>query len=286
MECDSMDVFTWNPPAWAVPIWDQTPPGFDPAIGQPAPTLTPFLAQPASADGLTAAVVVLPGGGYGMKAQHEAEPVARWLNQLGISAFVLDYRVAPYRHPIPLLDARRAVQLVRARAAEWKIDPGRVAVLGFSAGGHLASSCGTHFEQIESGVVDEVSAHSFHPNALVLCYPVISFGPFRHQGSMENLLGENPQATAVEALSNETQVSKQTPPTFLWHSANDEPVPVENSLLFAQACSACAVPFELHVFADAEHGVGLAEEHPSAAPWTGLCARWLASLGFVTQSGS
>jgi acetyl esterase/lipase len=273
-----MDDFTWKPPASAIPIWGSQPPGFDPAYGQPVPTLTPYLV---SARGLTAAVVIFPGGGYGMKARHEAEPIALWLNQLGISAFVLDYRVSPYRHPIPLLDARRAVQLVRAQASVWQVDPQRVAVLGFSAGGHLASTVGTHFEEIETSVDDEVDALNYHPNALILCYPVISFGPFGHVGSKENLLGSSAPPELQAALSNETQVSKQTPPTFLWHSANDEAVSVENSLMFAQALSACAVPYELHVFADAPHGVGLAQDHPSAAPWTGLCARWLGSLKFA-----
>jgi acetyl esterase/lipase len=272
-----MDDFTWKPPAAAIPIWQGEPPGFDKDFGQPVPTLTPYLTR---ASAPTAAVVVLPGGGYGMKARHEAEPVANWLNQLGLSAFVLDYRVAPYRHPIPMLDARRAIQLVRARAAEWRVDPNRVGILGFSAGGHLASTAGTHFEAVDSSVDDPVSAQNFRPDTLILCYPVISFGPFRHQGSMENLLGKNPPPELQESLSNEQQVTPHTPPTFLWHSANDPAVSVENSLLFSQALSACAVSYELHVFADAEHGVGLAQDHPSAAPWTGLCARWLDSIGF------
>jgi acetyl esterase/lipase len=272
-----MTVSDWTPSPSTVPLWPGTPPGFQAEIGQPPPSLTPYLAGAGSPRG---AVVVLPGGGYGMKAAHEAEPVARWLNGLGISAFVLDYRVAPYRHPVPLLDARRAIQLVRARARAWSVDPGRVGILGFSAGGHLASTAGTHFEAIPATPDDVVSARPFRPDAMVLCYPVISFGRHRHQGSMENLLGLDPPEALRDSLSNELHVTAQTPMAFLWHTANDEAVPVENSLLFAGALSAHQVPFELHVFADGVHGVGLAEGHPSAGPWTGLCARWLSAQGF------
>jgi len=223
---------------------------------------------------------MLPGGGYMMKAAHEGEPIARWLNSLGISAFVLDYRVAPYRHPVPLLDARRAVQFVRARSAEWNTDAARVAVLGFSAGGHLASTLGTHFEALSAETNDETSRQNFRPDALILCYPVISFGQYRHHGSMENLLGSNPSDELRQSLSNELQVSKDSPPAFVWHTASDASVPAENSLLFAGALSACRVSFELHVYASGEHGLGLAEGHPSAAPWPDQCARWLHNQGF------
>ncbi len=272
-----VEVNDWKPTSSALPLWKETPPGFNPDFGQPVPTLTPFLAQPGASG---SAVVVLPGGGYGRKAAHEAAPVARWLNKLGISAFVLDYRVAPYHNPIPLLDARRAIQQVRCRAQEWDIDPNRVGILGFSAGGHLASTTGTHFEAIP-GPEDDVSAFSYRPDAMILCYPVISFGPYGHVGSMENLLGSNPPHDLCVAFSNEKQVTDQTPPAFLWHTQDDQSVPVENSLLFAEALRAHHIPFELHIFASGQHGVGLAEGHPFAEPWTGLCARWLWNLGFA-----
>jgi len=272
-----MNVNDWTPPKTAIPLWSGAPPGFKAEYGQPAPTITPYLKKD---NRLHGAVIVLPGGGYGRKAAHEAEPVARWLNHLGLSAFVLDYRVAPYRHPIPLLDARRAVQIVRSRAQEWKIDPARVGILGFSAGGHLAASAGTHFEEIEAGEPDGISRLSFRPSFLVLCYPVITFGNFRHHGSMENLLGPNPPDALRESLSCELRVTNQTPPSFLWHTANDATVPVENSLLFAGALAASRIPFELHIFADGEHGVGLAAGHPSAGPWTSLCAQWLRRVAF------
>ncbi len=147
-----MTVTEWSPPDFSVPLWPGTPPGYETVYGQPVPTLCPYLVRSGNPSG---AIVVLPGGGYGIKAAHEAEPVARWLNSLGISAFVLDYRVAPYRHPIPLLDSRRAIQLVRHHAREWSINPAKVGILGFSAGGHLASTTGTHFETIGFGEPDE-----------------------------------------------------------------------------------------------------------------------------------
>jgi acetyl esterase/lipase len=267
----------WNPPASAVPIWDGTPPGYQPKYNQPFPTLTPFLVNSGRPSG---AVVVLPGGGYGRKAEHEAEPVARWLNTLGISAFVLDYRVAPYRHPIPMLDARRAIQLVRSRAAVWAVDPDRVGILGFSAGGHLASTTGTHFEAASIDAISSLSQFSFRPNAMILCYPVISFGEFAHVGSMENLLGPQPEGSQRKWLSNEQQVSAETPPTFLWHTADDQSVPVENSLRFAEALARNKVNFELHVFEHGDHGVGLAQAHPYAGSWTELCGAWLKNIGF------
>jgi acetyl esterase/lipase len=227
--------------------------------------------------------VVLPGGGYQVKAAHEAVPIAQWLNSLGIAAFVLDYRVAPYRHPIPLLDARRAIQLVRCRAGELSIDPARIGILGFSAGGHLAASAGTHFEAYDSIYLpeDEVSAFSFRPDAMVLCYPVISFIQNFHLGSIDNLLGPDSSLELRSSLTNETRVTAQTPPAFIWHTSDDGSVPVENSLLFARALSACNIPSELHVFAHGIHGVGLAKNHPYAEPWTELCARWLGNLGFA-----
>ena len=273
------EIFTWTPPSRALPIWEETPPGYQPEYSQPVPTITPYHA---SSSQPRAAVVVLPGGGYGMKAAHEAEPVALWLNALGISAFVLDYRVAPYRHPIPLLDARRAIQIVRCHAEEWEIDPERVGILGFSAGGHLASTAGTHFEEL-TGADDAVSRFPYRPNAMILCYPVISFGRYRHHGSMENLLGLNPAEDLRDHLSNEKQVSDQTSPAFIWHTANDQAVPVENSLLLAAALSEHQIPYELHIFASGEHGTGMAQGHPYAGPWSDLCARWLNNLGFVEQ---
>ncbi len=241
------------------------------------PQITPYLLDSTTP---APAIVVCPGGGYAMRAAHEAEPIARWLNTLGIAACVLDYRVAPHQHPAPLSDAQRAIRLVRSHAADWRINPAQVGMLGFSAGGHLVATAGTHFDNGVSKATDAVERQGCRPDLLVLCYPVISFGPQGHHGSMVNLLGADPPADLRADLSNETRVTADTPPTFLWHTADDEGVPVANSLLFAQALASHGVHFELHVFAQGRHGLGLALEDPRVGAWTGLCARWLALQGF------
>ena len=168
-------------------------------------------------------MVVCPGGGYGHLAiDHEGEQIARWLNSFGVAAFMLKYRIAPrYHHPAPLQDAQQAIRMVRSRAQEWLIRPDRVGIWGFSAGGHLASTAGTHFDA------------GTRPDFMILAYAVISFTtPYAHKGSRNNLIGENPDPKLVESLSNELQVTAQTPPTFLFHTTTDQTVPVENSVLF------------------------------------------------------
>ena len=264
-------------PSPSLPIWPGTPPGFDPVLGQPVPTLIPYLVQSPHPTGF---VIVLPGGGYEFKADYEGGPIAEWLNQSGISAGVLDYRVAPYRHPVPLLDARRSIQVVRSRAAEWNVNPNHIGILGFSAGGHLAASTGTHLESFPEADVDPIGQLNARPDALILCYAVISFGPFGHVGSMENLLGPNPAQPLRDACSNELQVTHHTPPAFIWHTVTDNAVPVENTWLFAQALHAHAVPFEMHLFPDGPHGLALAQDDPAAGQWRALCIRWLKNLGF------
>lgn len=241
------------------------------------PTLVPYLVEGSEP---TAAVIVCPGGGYARRANHEGEPVAQWLNSLGISAFVVHYRVAPYRHPNPLMDAQRAIRTVRSRANEWNIDPNRVGILGFSAGGHVAGSAGTHYDAGRPDAEDPIERESSRPDLLVLCYAVISFGPYAHKGSLTNLLGESPDPSLVELMSHELQVTEDTPPTFLWHTADDASVPVENSLLFASALSRNRVPFELHVFESGRHGLGLAAEQHGVRAWTDVCASWLQQRGF------
>jgi acetyl esterase/lipase len=260
-----------------IPLWQTDIPRFRSDIPYEIPAIKPYLLPGGS---LHPAIIVLPGGGYTNRAAHEGEPIARWLNEIGVSAFVLSYRVAPYRHPVPLLDVQRAIRTVRSRAAEFGVDPQRIGILGFSAGGHLASTAGTHFDAGDPNATDPVERASCRPDALILCYPVISFGEYRHDGSRTSLLGENPPQELIDLLSNEKQVTAQTPPTFLWHTANDGAVPVENSLLFAAALSRHKVPFDLHVFADGPHGVGLALDRPALAAWTGLCAAWLKDLGW------
>ncbi len=247
------------------------------ATSEDRPTLTPCLLDGPET---RACVIVLPGGGYARRADHEGVPVAQWLNSLGLHSAVLDYRVAPYRHPAPLSDAQRAIRLVRAHAAEWKIDPKRIGILGFSAGGHLAASAATLFDRRAYEAVDAIDEHTARPDAAILCYPVISSGPNAHQGSFENLLGPDAPAELRREMSLENQVNAQTPPCFIWHTANDGAVPVENALLFASALSRAKVPYALHVFPDGPHGVGLASDRPALAIWTKLCANWLTEIGF------
>ncbi len=259
------------------PIWLDLPPGNNPAVKQPAPSLTTYLLQTPHPTGM---VIVLPGGGYEFKADYEGQPVAEWSNQSGIAAAVLDYRVAPYRHPYPLLDAKRAIQIARSHANEWKIDPEHIAILGFSAGGHLAATTGTFLDPNPGMIADPISELNSRPDALILCYPVISFGQFGHSGSMENLLGPNPPVSLRRQLSNELQVGQQTPPTFIWHTAEDATVPVENSLLFAQALRDQQIPFELHIFPKGPHGMALAWDDPIVGQWRDLCINWLKNSGF------
>ena len=272
------------PPRDPFPLWPDGAPG---ALGKEEkdiPTLTPFFANPDKATG--AAMVVCPGGGYGGLAPHEGRDYAMWLNELGISAFVLKYRLGPggYRHPSMLNDAARAVRLVRSKAGEWKLDPKRVGIIGSSAGGHLTSTLLTHFDSGKADAADPIERQSSRPDLGILCYPVITLGEKTHQGSKTNLLGNNPPAELVQLLSNELQVTKDTPPTFLFHTAEDKAVPVENSLLFAQALAKNGVPFSLHVYPKGPHGIGLGTRSwdPEARhPWTTQCALWLKEQGFV-----
>ncbi|RSL33867.1 alpha/beta hydrolase [Salibacterium salarium] len=223
----------------------------------------------------TPAVIVCPGGGYTHRAEHEGEPVAEWLNFIGISAFVLHYRVHPYKHPAPLTDLQRAIRYVRGHAKEWNIDRERIGVLGFSAGGHLAATAGTHFDDGNMKATDLIERESSRPDVLALCYPVISFKKHRHQGSMEHLLGDAMDQELQHSLSLETQVTQKTPPAFIWHTADDDAVPIENSLLFASALSRMNVPFECHTFESGRHGLGLAVEDRDVSYWTKLCENWL-----------
>ena len=281
-----------------LPLWPDGAPGAqgketgDDFHAGDVPTLTVYRPEPSRATG--AAVVVCPGGGYGMLAtEHEGKDVAAWLNTLGVTAAVLKYRLGPkYHHPVMLQDAQRAIRTVRAKAKEWGVDPGRVAVLGFSAGGHLASTLATHFDSGQSDASDPVDRQSCRPDLAILVYPVIALAtPYGHTGSLRNLLGENPSRDLIEGLSNERQVTENTPPTFLAHTNEDKGVPAENSLLFALALRKAGVPVELHLFEKGPHGLGMGtgwatrKIPPDEAfqAWTKLCATWLGKHGFLTK---
>jgi acetyl esterase/lipase len=265
-------------------LWPEGAPG---AIGgEPVdrPKITIYPAAGGLANG--AAVVVCPGGGYGVvAADHEGKAVAEWLNSLGVSAFVLQYRLGPrYRHPAPLQDAQRAIRTVRARAAEWGVDAARVGILGFSAGGHLASTAATHFDDGRPEAVDPIERAASRPDFAILCYPVISLvSAATHSGSRNNLLGPNPEPALLNELSSELQVTARTPPTFLFHTDDDASVPVQNSILFFEAMKRAKVPGEIHVFAHGRHGVGLAPGDPVLSQWPRLCAQWLEGMGYLKR---
>jgi acetyl esterase/lipase len=244
------------------------------------PTLTPYPLPKEKVSG--AAIIVCPGGGYTHLADHEGRPVAEWLNSLGITAFVLKYRLGPrYHHPAPMQDAARAIRIVRARAAEWGLDPKRIGILGFSAGGHLASTAGTHFDSGKPEALDAIERVSSRPNLMILIYPVITMRDKTHAGSKKNLLGTEPTPELVTLLSNDEQVTKETPPTFLVHTMTDSAVPVENSLLFVSALRKAGVPFEFHLYERGPHGFGLGAKDPILATWPDRCADWLRLHGFV-----
>ncbi len=262
----------------AFPLWPGSAPGSLGTNANDIPTLTPYL--PAAGTATGAAIVICPGGGYGGLAPHEGNDYALFLAGRGVTGFVLKYRLGShgYRHPAMLNDVNRALRLVRQRAADFSVDVHRVGVMGSSAGGHLASTAVTHWDEGRADATDPVERMSSRPDLGVLCYPVISLGEFTHQGSKKNLLGDKPDPALVWLLSNELQVTPRTPPCFLWHTADDSAVPVENSLAFAAALQRAKVPFDLHVFQTGRHGIGLNAKPPqfeNVHPWAGDLVFWL-----------
>jgi acetyl esterase/lipase len=267
----------------AEPLWPKAAPG---ALGDKdadIPTLTPFLPAADKASG--AAVVICPGGGYGgLAISYEGMDVGAWMAKRGVAGFVLKYRVAPYKHPVPLEDAQRALRTVRARAKEWGVDPARVGILGFSAGGHLASTAATHFDDGKADAADPIDRAGCRPDFAILCYPVITLKPpYAHMGSRYNLLGKDADEKLVESLCNDEQVTAKTPPTFLFHTADDNAVPVENSLLFFEALHKAKVPAELHVYEHGRHGVGLAPNEPALSSWPDLLETWMKTHGWMKK---
>lgn len=265
-----------------IPLWENGAPGALGTADTDKPTLTIYLALHPS-DTHTA-VIVFPGGSYGMLASnHEGRQVANWFNALGVTAFVLRYRLGPrYHHPIELGDAQRAIRMVRSRAAEFEISPDRIGILGFSAGGHLASTAGTHFDSGNASAVDPIDRVSSRPDFMILAYPVISFvAPYSHRGSANNLLGENADPKLLAELSNELHVTPQTPPTFLFSTDADTLVPSENSVAFYLSLRKAGVPAEMHIFEKGPHGVGLDLGDPALGEWPALLANWMRSWGLL-----
>ena len=266
-------------------LWPDGVPGAVGTEDVDQPSLWIYPAEKGKANG--AGVVVCPGGGYGILAvDHEGTQVAKFLNRLGVSAFVLKYRLAPrYHHPSPMQDVQRAMQYVRSHAKEFHLAPHRIGVMGFSAGGHLASTAATHFVEAKPDAKDPIDRVSSRPDFAVLCYPVITMTQeFGHAGSKRNLLGENPSEELSALMSNELQVTDQTPPTFLFHTGEDTGVPVENSIAFFMACRKRKVPAEMHIYQFGPHGVGLAPGDAALNTWKDRLADWLRNSGFLTDA--
>jgi acetyl esterase/lipase len=265
-------------------LWPNGAPGALGDADPDKPTLTIYPVPAASLWKVPTGVVVCPGGGYvNLAMDHEGLQIAQWLNGHGIAAFVLKYRLGPkYHHPVELGDAQRAIRYVRLHAADYGIDANRIGIWGFSAGGHLASSAGTHFDAGKPGDPDTIEQRSSRPDFMILAYPVITFTePYLHRGSRNNLLGEHPDPALVELMSNEKQVTKNTPPTFLFHTTDDNVVPVENSVLFYSALRAAGVPAEMHIYLKGPHGVGLAQWDPILSTWPLRLADWLRIQGLM-----
>jgi acetyl esterase/lipase len=268
----------------AIPLWPNGAPG---ALGEAEadkPRLYPFVPQKKST---TMAVLVIPGGGYTHVAiGHEGFQYARWLNAQGVTAFVLDYRVAPYKYPVEIQDGMRAMRYVRAHAWEYGVEANRIGVWGSSAGGHLASTLGVHGNDAaplpeKTDLVDQVDAR---PNFMILSYPVIDMqGPIAHGGSEKNLLGETPDPQMQQKFSNQLQVNAQTPTTFLFATTGDATVPVENSLDFYRALERAHIPVELHIYDYADHGCGLCGAIPELATWPLLLRNWLTHGGWLPK---
>jgi acetyl esterase/lipase len=264
-------------------LWPQGAPGAKGDRPEDKPQITVWRPEEDKADG--AAIVVCPGGGYGALAlDHEGKQIAQWLNSIGVTAAVLEYRHRNkgYGHPAPMQDVQRAIRTVRASGEAWGVDPKRVGVLGFSAGGHLASTAATHFDAGTVNSEDPVERQSCRPDFAILCYPVIAFDqPYTHKGSQRNLLGDDASQDLIDSLSNEKQVTSETPPTFLWHTNEDTGVPPENSVQFYLALRRAEVPAELHIFEHGRHGVGLAKDLPGVSTWPKLCEIWLRGRGML-----
>jgi len=246
------------------------------------PTIAVYLPSKSNATGK--AMLIFPGGGYGMLAYDwEGTDIAKFLNGKGIAGIVVKYRLPSSKsqidkHNVPLIDAQRAIRLVRSKSEDFHIDPDKIGIIGFSAGGHLASTLGTHFEEKVYTPIDEVDLESARPDFMALGYPVISFGKMTHGGSKKNLIGENPDSESVIHFSNEKQIRENTPPTFLFHATDDNAVPVENSLLFYQALKDKGISATVHIYPKGGHGFSLARKDPHLMGWTERMFEWMESL--------
>lgn len=256
-----------------IPYWDDTFIENE----ETAPRKPTITAYPAKSKG---AIVIFPGGGYAMRAEHEGKGYAEWFQSIGITSFVVDYRVAPYKHPAQISDAIRAVRYVRYYADKYGIDKNKIAVMGSSAGGHLAGSVSVHYDKKMYDETDEIDKENCRPNATILCYPVIDMLEYRHDGSRQNLIGQRALHADKELMSLYKHVTKDTPQAFIWHTSSDQAVPVENSLMYADALSKVQVPFELHIYPMGRHGLGRAQELEHVAQWTSSLENWIKLIDF------
>jgi acetyl esterase/lipase len=260
-------------------LWPNGAPGATGNTPKDQPSITVHLAPAEKANGTS--VVICPGGGYGaLMMTYEGHDIAKWLNEQGVAGIVLKYRIAPYKHPAPMLDVQRAIRTVRAHAAEWKLDPQKIGVMGFSAGGHVAATASTHIDAGNASAADPIDKQGCRPNFSILVYPVVSMGPKSHGGSRGNLLGPKPAPELIELLSNEKQVTKETPPAFLVHSTTDKIVTWENSQLYADACKAQGVPVEFLKLTQGDHGLGCGKGE-QWAQWQTGCLEWMRGLKLI-----
>ncbi|MGH9160585.1 MAG: alpha/beta hydrolase [Vicinamibacteraceae bacterium] len=281
-------VWGTSAPLWAapartpVPLWPDGAPGAIDDNEEDVPTLTPYI--PTSRASTRTGVVICPGGGYANLAMnHEGKQVADLFNRLGIVAFVLKYRLGPrYHHPAMLHDGQRAIRYVRAHADEYGVHRDRVGIMGFSAGGHLATTVATHIEAGRAGATDPIERQSARPDFLIAAYPVVTFvESWTHEGSRNRLLGDDQSPARLAALSNEKHVTKETPPTFLFHTDADTGVPPENSVMFYLALRRAGIPAELHIYEQGRHGVGLAPDDPVLSSWPDRLVDWLKVRGLL-----
>lgn len=256
-------------------MWDTIP-----GMCESEPDLEYYKAENKKSDG---AVIIFPGGGYACRAEHEGKGYAEYLNSIGVDAFVLQYRVAPHRFPLPLLDARRSVRWVRYHAEKYGINPNKIAVMGSSAGGHLAALVSTYRGEIEFEGADEIDKTDYLPNYQILCYPVVNFSDLSvcHVGSVMCLLDENMWHAAK--LDPILIADSKTPEAFIWHTSNDNAVNICNSLKYGEKLRSLNIQFEMHVFPDGPHGLGLAPNNPYVAKWAGMLKNWLIEKNLLEQ---
>jgi acetyl esterase/lipase len=259
-----------------IPLWTGAAPGALGTAEADIPVITVYLPRTMAAN--TPAAIVCPGGGYrALASNHEGRQVASYLNSLGVAAFVLRYRLGPrYHHPVELGDAQRAIRQLRSHATEWRLDPARIGIVGFSAGGHLAMTASTRFDSGAAAAADAVDRVSSRPDFAILGYPVISMTEeWTHKGSRTNLLGDTYDPELAKSLSGERAATKETPPTFIFQTNEDTVVPAENAVHYFLALRRAGVPAEMHVFEKGPHGVGLANDDPALSAWSSLLANWL-----------